>query len=121
MSIEIDEVMRTPSGYVDVRIDVINNSTNIVKIFDYDWYDDGDDFNKRAFSYVGGERFMVFQIEGAEKLKPRCRIYPGQKINYRVTVSNEAPSGKMRLYIPSGIWGGAIYTYTIMIIDVPDK
>ena len=32
LSIEIDEVMRTPSGYVDVRIDVINNSTNIRKI-----------------------------------------------------------------------------------------
>ena len=107
-------VSRSPSEYVDVRFGIQSQCTATVLLGEYEWDDDaGLDNDQTPFAYLGNVRFKVFQVEGAGKL------YPGGISTHRAVVSNRAGMGFMQLFIPSGVLGGAIGTYTMLAFEVP--
>lgn len=108
------EVSRSPSDYVDIRFGVQNNGSATVTLGEYQWEEDAElDKDRTPFAYLGDEWFKVFQVERAG------RLYPGQASHHRVVVSNRAGAGSMRVFIPSGILGGAFGTYIMLAIEVP--
>jgi hypothetical protein len=108
------EVSRSPSDYLDIRFSLRNDGGATVALGEYQWEENADlDRDRVPFAYLGDERYKVFQVEGGGKL------YPRHVAHYRVVVSKWAGVGNMRLFIPSGILGGAIGTYTMLVFDTP--
>jgi hypothetical protein len=107
-------VSRSPSDYVDIRFTLTNQGSETISLDAYECgEDDGRDKDGVPFAYLGDQRFKVFQVAGGGKL------HAGRVAQYRVVVSNRAGAGPMRLFIPSGILGGAVGTYTMLVFNTP--
>jgi hypothetical protein len=108
------EVTRSPSNYVDVRFSITNNGPATVELDGYQWDGQrrkaGED---RPYAEAGDEQFLVFQVDSNGK------VYPGRVSHHRVAISSDVGAGPMRLYMPSAILGGAIGTYTVLVVSVP--
>ena len=114
LALSLVEVSRTPSNYLDIRFGVHNRGSATIALGEYEWEADGEsDRDQTPFAYLGNARFKVFQVQGGGQL------YPGRMIHYRVVVSNRAGAGAMRVFIPSGLLGGAIGTFTMLAFDAP--
>jgi hypothetical protein len=116
LALTTEEVSRSPSNYLDIRFSVHNRGAATVTLEDYEWEADGEsDKDQTPFAYFENTRFKVFQVQGGGQL------YPGRVLHYRVVVSNRAGPGAMRVFIPSGLLGGAIGTYTMFAFDAPKE
>ena len=119
LAIAITGVSRSASNYVEIRISVQNNGAATVLLgeYEWEWKEEADfDVDQTPFAYLADERFTVFQVEGGGG---KLHLYPGRVSYYRVAVSNRAGAGAMRVYIPSGVLGGALGTYTMLAVEVP--
>lgn len=111
--IAVQSCTRSPSNYVDTRVSLTNRGFFSILLREYNWEDSQPRYES-PFAYVNDVRQRVFSVYGHEKL------WSGQTVEFRVCVSSWAPAGKLSLYLPSGLFGGAIGTYTSLIADVPE-
>jgi hypothetical protein len=108
------EVSRSPSNYVDVRFSIKNIGHATVTIDGYQWNGKRQRRGEeRPYAESGDVHFLVFQVES------NGQVYPGHVSHHRVSISSDVGAGPMRLYMPSAILGGAIGTYTVLVVSVP--
>ena len=92
-----------------------NNGATTVALEKYEWDADAKiDADVIPFACIGDTRYNVFRVRSREG-----QAFSGAAVRCQAKVSNWPGLGTMRLNVPSGLLGGAIGTFTMLVFDAP--
>ena len=111
--VAVKSCARSPSNYVDVRVGLVNRGLFTLLLGEYYW-ENVQPRHETPFAYVSNKCQRVFSVYGPDK------AWSGQEVEFRVAISSWAPAGPLSLYLPSGLFGGAIGTYVSLLAQAPE-
>lgn len=121
--INIESVKRTASNYIDIRLNIKNESNERAIMTQHQWDGEQIDRDSTPFAYQSLNRHNVYTVAGYGHSFIRTGSdvsYPGEEIPFRISVCKRAElAAQTRVFIPSAIFGGAIGTYTTIVINAP--